>query len=236
MVAWLPGAVLFRLPLWHRDRRATLDAEERLFWHVVLSVSWSLTVVLGLAALGRYQFTTLLWCNGGLSVGAILATRGGLRYGAAARRPGWSGALPLLLVALAVWRFFPVSEYVIGGKDPGVYVNEGIQVAQRGTLVITDRAIAAVPDFARDLFFPSEHKAEYYSAGFMGFFIQNPASGRVVGQFPHLLPASIALGYGLDGLTGARRTVAGWGILGVLAVYFAGARLVGRGAAFAAYP
>jgi hypothetical protein len=234
LVAWLPGAVLFHLPLWHRDRRAALDAEERLFWHVVLSVSWSLTLVLALAAAGRYHFSTLLWCNGGLAAGAVLATRGGLRYGAAARRPGWPAILPLLLLALAVWRFFPVSEYVIGGKDPGVYVNEGIQIAQRGTLVITDRAIAAVPDFARDLFFPSEHKAEYYSAGFMGFFIQDPASGRVVGQFPHLFPASIAIGYGLDGLSGARAAVAWWAVLGVLAVYFAGARLVGRGAAFAA--
>lgn len=234
LVAWLPGAVLFRLPLWHRDRRAALDAEERLYWQVVLSVSWSLTLVLALAALGRFQFATLLWCNGGLAAGAILATRGRLRYGAAARRPGLSAVLPVVLIALAVWRFFPVSEYVIGGKDPGVMFNEGIQIAQRGTLVITDRAVAAVPDFARDLFFPSEHNADYYGTMFMGFPIQDPASGRVVGQFPHLLPASIAIGYGLDGLTGARETVAGWGILGVLAVYFAGARLMGRGAAFAA--
>ena len=53
LIAWLPGAALFRLPFWNRDRRAALDAEERLFWHVVLGVSWSLTLVLALAALGR---------------------------------------------------------------------------------------------------------------------------------------------------------------------------------------
>ena len=40
----------------------------------------------------------------------------------------------------------------------------------------------------------------------MGFFIQEPEQGHVIGQFPHLFPASIAIGYGLDGLTGARRT------------------------------
>ena len=39
----------------------------------------------------------------------------------------------------------------------------------------------------------------------MGFFIMDPDQGRVLGQFPHLFPASIAIGYGLDGLTGARR-------------------------------
>jgi hypothetical protein len=68
----------------------------------------------------------------------------------------------------------------------------------------------------------------------MGFFIRNPDTGAVIGQFPHLFPASIAIGYGLDGLTGARQAVGVWAILGVLAVYFAGARLAGRGAAFAA--
>ena len=68
----------------------------------------------------------------------------------------------------------------------------------------------------------------------MGFFIKNPDTGAVVGQFPHLFPASIAIGYGLDGLTGARRTVGVWAILGVLAVYFAGRRLVGAPAAWAA--
>jgi hypothetical protein len=234
LLAWLPGAALFRLPLWQRDRRAGLDAEERLFWQVMLSVSWSLTVVLALAALGRYTFTALLWCNAAVVAAAVLAARGKLRYGPAVRRPGWSAALPIILIALAVWRFFPVSEYVIGGKDPGTMFNEGIQIAQRGTLVITDRTVAAVPDYARDLFFPAHHVAEYYSTVFMGFFIQDPATGRVVGQFPHLFPASIAIGYGLDGLSGGRSAVAWWGVLGVLAVYFGGARLVGRGAAFAA--
>jgi hypothetical protein len=37
----------------------------------------------------------------------------------------------LALVLLGIWRFFPPSEYIIGGKDPGTE-NEGIQIAQRG--------------------------------------------------------------------------------------------------------
>ena len=44
----------------------------------------------------------------------------------------------------------------------------------------------------------------------MGFFIREPEHGHVVGQFPHLFPASIAIGYGLDGLTGARRAIGVW--------------------------
>ena len=149
-------------------------------------------------------------------------------------RPGWEALIPIALVLLAIWRFFPSSEYIIGGKDPGVYVNEGVQIAQRGALSAPDPAIASVPNFARDLFFPSEHRTDYYSGRFMGFFIQDPEQGRVVGQFPHLFPASIAIGYGLDGLTGAQAGDRRVGVLGVLAVYFAGARFVGRAAAGAA--
>ena len=33
----------------------------------------------------------------------------------------------------------------MGGKDPGVYMNEGIQIAQRGTLTIVDDVVRTVP-------------------------------------------------------------------------------------------
>jgi uncharacterized membrane protein len=234
LLGYLPGALLYRLPLWQRDRRAGLEVEERVFWHVVLSVSWSLTVVLALAALDRYRFASLLWINGGVSVLLLLATRQGLLYRTTAKRPAWTIALPVLLVAVCVWRFFPVSEYIIGGRDPGVYLNEGIQISQRGGLVIRDPVVAAVPAFARDLFFPQSMEDEYYGVRFMGWFITEPRQGLVIGQFPHLFPASIAVGYDLHGLTGARQSVAWWAILGVLAVYFVGARWTGPVAGAAA--
>ena len=62
----------------------------------------------------------------------------------------------------------------------------------------------------------------------MGFFIKNPDEGSVVGQFPHLFPSWIAIGYGINGLTGALYVLAGCAIAGVLGVYFVGARLLGR--------
>src|SRR5207244_3216770 len=133
------------------------------------------------------------------------------------------------------WRFFPPSEYVIGGKDPGVYLNSGIQIAQRGALVIHEPVVAAVPAFARDLFFPRDtNRTRFVAPRFMGFFVLDPDTGAVVSQFPHVFPASIAIGYALDGLTGARWTFGFWGMLGLLSVYFAGARLLGRPAAAAA--
>lgn len=233
LVGYLPGAVLYRLPVAQRERRARLAAEERVFWHVVLSAAWSLGVVLLLAALERYRFERLLVINLALCVLLLVISRGRILYRGTASRPSWTIVLPIVLVLLGLWRFFPASEYIIGGKDPGTYINEGIQIAQRGTLTIHDQVIAGVPEYARDLFFPSHFRADYYGLRFMGFFVQDPASGRVIGQFPHLFPASIAIGYGLDGLSGARMTIGAWGILGLLAVYFAGARLFGPAASFA---
>jgi hypothetical protein len=228
VVAWLPGAVLFRAPIADRDRRAALAAEERAFWAVVLSAALSLTIVLALAAAHRYSFKRLLIVD--LVVTGVIAAAGRFRLGLGshAPRPGVWALIPVALIAMGLWRFFPPAEYIIGGKDPGVYINEGIQIAQRGALVVRDEDVAAVPAFARDLFFPFHQNPTYYSNRFMGFFLQSPDTGEVVGQFPHLYPASIAIGYGIDGLTGARRAVETWAILGLLSVYFAGARLLGR--------
>lgn len=231
VVAWLPGAAIFRVPWLDRDRRAALDPEERLFWAVILSAAVSLSVVLALAALDRYSFDRLLVADAGIAVAAVLASRGRVRLGAKARWLRLTALIPIGLVALSLWRFLPASEYIAGGKDPGNYVNEGIQIAQRGSLVIRDTTVSSVPPFTRDLFFPSHDRPDYYATRFMGFFLRDPDSGTVVGQFPHLFPASIAIAYGLDGLSGARRAVSVWALLGVLAVYFAGARLMGRRAA-----
>jgi hypothetical protein len=234
IVGWLPGAVIFRLPIADRDQRASLDAEERLFWAVIISAVVSLSIALGLAAAHWYSFERLLAADVLISLVAAAVGRRGLGLGAKARRPSLGALLPLSLVLLGLWRFFPPAEYVIGGKDPGVYMNEGIQIAQRGSIVVRDPVVSSVPPFARDLFFPSYQREDYYSLRFMGFAIKNPDTGTVVGQFPHLFPASIAIGYGLDGLTGARRAVGVWAILGVVAVFLAGRRIAGAPAAWAA--
>jgi hypothetical protein len=233
-LGYLPGALLFRLPYWQRGTRAALAAEERVFWHVILSVSWSLTLVLALAAFDLYRFDRLLGLTGGLLGGVLLTARGRLLYRGTAARITWTAVLPLMLIGLSLWRFFPVSEYIIGGRDPGVLINEGVQIAQRGSIIIRDPEVSSLPAFARPLFFPRYPVDEYESLRFMGMMVRDTSAGTVVGQFPHLYPASIAIGYGLAGLTGAREAIAWWAVLGVLAVYFAGARWIGQGPAFAA--
>ncbi|MCC7009208.1 MAG: hypothetical protein IT184_10355 [Acidobacteria bacterium] len=234
LLAYLPGAVLFRLPGRTQAARAALSWEERLFWAIVSSVAWSLAVVLALAFGGWYTFERLLAIDAGVVGLAVLGFNRRLRFAARPTPPGWSAVWPLLLVAAALWLYFPPSEYVIGGKDPGTYLNEGVQIAQRGALLVKDPMVSAVPEPLRDLFFPSHQQPWYYSIRFMGFFVDDPRTGTVVGQFPHLFPASIAIGYGLNGLSGARQAVGCWTMLGLLAVYFTLAHALGRRVAFGA--
>ena len=231
VLGYLPGALIFRLPGRSRAMRAALAAEERAFWAVILSAAWSLGVVLLLASISTYTFGRLITTNLIACGVLVLILRRNLVFGRAAARLTWHALVPAAIVAAGIWLYFPPSEYVIGGKDPGTYMNEGIQLAQRGALVFHDDVIASVPVESRAIFFPKYEDALVYSLRFMGFLIKNPDTGAVVGQFPHLFPASIAIGYGLNGLTGARDAISVWGILGLLGVYFAAARFLGRAAA-----
>jgi hypothetical protein len=237
-IAYLPGALMYRLPWADRPRRAALAAEERAFWAILISCAVSTLAALALAAAGVYSLPRLVAADLGLAALLLVTARGKLRFARTAARPSWTVLLPLAIVSLGAWLFFPSSEYVMGGKDPGTYMNEGIQIAQRGSLVIHDAALAELPGEFRPMFLSGapEDVDRGLNEGvrFMGFFVADASRGEVMGQFPHGFPAWIAIAYGLDGLSGARRAVGAWAILGLLAVYFAGARYAGRWAALAA--
>ena len=233
LIGYVPGALIYRLPVADRARRAGLSAEERGFWAVMISVVITSAVVLALASMELYSFRALLVIDGLIALAALGAGNIKLLYRGSAPHPTFTALIPLAIVLAGLWLYFPAAEYIMGGKDPGTYMNEGIQIAQRGSLVTHDRAVASVPAAYRDLFFPSYNNAYYYSSRFMGFFLVTPDDGAVLGQFPHLLPAWIAVGYGLDGLTGTRNVTSVWAILGLVAIYLTGARLFGRAAAAA---
>ena len=232
-VGYLPGAAIVRLPILDRERRAALDPAERVFWAVVISVALTLAGGLLLAALGQYRFERVVIADIVVAVIALAASRRSLRLTDAAP-PGWWTAAPAGLIVLAIWCFSPPAEYILGGKDPGVYLNAGVQISQRGGLIIEEPLVASLPAETRGLFFPDHRRGEYYSNRFMGFFLLDPARGTVVDQFPHLFPAAIAVGYDLAGLTGARYAATTCAVLGVLSLYFLSARLIGRPAAASA--
>ena len=235
LVGYLPGAILFRLPFGRRDLRAGLTAEERVFWHVILSVAFTSGLGLALAAAGWYRFDLLLWSIAVVVVLLVVVFRSRLRLGPATPLPRWSAIIPIAILAATAFVTLstPPAEYIIGGKDPGTYINEGIQIAQRGSLTIRDPLIASIPDHLLPLVARESRLESAYGNRFMGFYLIDPAEGRVMGQFPHLYPVWIAIAYGVHGLTGARYVVTLLAVLGVLAVYFAGVWILGRRAAAA---
>jgi hypothetical protein len=85
-IAYLPGAMVFRLPVLDRSKRAALPAEERLFWAVVISVIISSTIAFALAGLGAYTLGRLVTLNVVLTIALAAASAGNLRLGPACRR------------------------------------------------------------------------------------------------------------------------------------------------------
>ena len=68
--------------------------------------------------------------------------RGRLLWRGTAAKVTIAALVPLVLLGVGIWRFFPASEYIIGGKDPGVYVNEGIAIDRTGQLFRRDAVVA----------------------------------------------------------------------------------------------
>ena len=232
VIAYLPGALFFRMPVGGRARRSALACDERAFWAVVFSVLFSTTVALLLAGVGKFTAGRLEVAD--LFAAAVIIGwyRRRLLFDASAPGPGRHVLLPLGLIVLGLCMFYPSSEYLIGGKDPGTYINEGISIARNRSLFIRDQVIADLPAATRDLFVGNPRGL--YTTGlqqgprFMGFFVLDRDRGQTIGQFPHAFPVWIAIGFSLLGLPGALGTVGAWALFGLLAVYFAWSRLIGR--------
>ena len=131
LVAYLPGLIIFRLPFARRESRAGLTAEERVFWYVILSLALTSVVGLALAAAGWYRFDRLLWLNASVcGLGAVVVRRK-LRLPTNAPRPTRCTLIPIALVGCAalIFAHVPPAEHILGGRDPGIYMNEGIQIA-----------------------------------------------------------------------------------------------------------
>lgn len=233
LLTYLPGALLFRLPLGNRVCRSALRAEERLFWSVLLSLLLSSFVALVLGLAGGYQFWRVVEVNAAIAATLLLVFRGRLRFGSSAPRPGWASLQPVLLIVVGLCVNFavPPAEYVIGGRDPGVYFNQGIRLAQRGGFVVADEVVQSVPPAFRHVVL---RQGQGFPTRFMAFSVLDPVAGTVVGQFPHGLPIWIAIGYGVNGLSGARAVPGLCAVFGLLAVYFVGSRLAGRWTGFVA--
>jgi hypothetical protein len=107
-------------------------------------------------------------------------------------------ALVLVAIGGAFFIYYaPPFEYYLGGRDPGIYVINGIRIARTGSFTAEDPLIEKVPKEFRTLFLSEKQPMRY-----MGFFVASSSDPRIVPNFFYLYPAWFAIFYTLFGVHG----------------------------------
>lgn len=119
--------------------------------------------------------------------------------------------LPVLLVASIL--YFQPTEYYIGGRDPGVYVNAAVNIAKTGDIMKQDSLIDEVRDNYPGVFEVDTHK-------YAGFYLENRDGEMWLNpQFYHAYSAWLAIGYQLMGGTWFLYITPLLGLISILVIY-----------------
>jgi hypothetical protein len=188
-IFFLPGLIL--VGALGGEGRARPSFVEQLYLTLAGSLLVSGAVSLVLAEIGRFSpvaTAAIVTVGAGL---ALVLLRRRLSF-----RKGETSAAELLvaaaLVAFSVVVYFPPFEHILGGRDPGVYVNAGFHLAREGRLVYRDPLVESIPREAWPLFFPDKDLPAWEYLRYQGFQLESPESGRVVPHGLHLYPVWIA--------------------------------------------
>ena len=148
-------------------------------------------------------------------------------------RPKFSwpdGILVAILIGAALL-FGRPAELIVGGEDPGVYMNTGIHIARTGAIEIKDEVLAAIPaELSQDRLYTSPDYCIPRVAGsvFPGFYVVDSGEGRIVPQFFHLFPTAIAIMVELGGVRLALYTTPLLALASLFMLYLLGRELAGR--------
>jgi hypothetical protein len=235
--AALSGLVLFLVPgllflAWlSREERAALPFDEALFLLVAVSVLPTAWLGLALAEAGRFSLTLAAGLVAALA--ALLALLFRCRLGPPLPRPQGAAEVVPALVVLAVSFALHArpSEYLLGGRDPGVYVAAMAHIGRTGGIAYVDPVVLSVPAQDVRLFYRNPDDSDYTWGRFSGFRLERPQTGRVVPEFFHVFPAFGAFLFQAMGVKGALATPPIFGVLGTLGAFFVFRRLFGPAAA-----
>lgn len=136
----------------------------------------------------------------------------------------WRGEglfIAVLLVLMGVLYFRP-HEFIWGGADAGVYVNLGASIACTGRWLIHNADLAVLPLDTYPMFFREHPPYLLPRYNYLpGFYVSDSGAGTIIPQFYPLHPVWLALAYGIGGIWADLYMTPLWGMLGVLAFYFA---------------
>jgi len=221
----VPGALW--LALLRREDRAALALDEAVFLALAIGVASSAWVGLVLAEAGLFSLVTaaivvLAACAGILLLGRRRAGHPWRGLGAA---PHAWGTLALAILCFALYG--RPGEYLLGGRDPGIYVAAMGSIARTGGITYVDPAVLSIPAEDVELFFRHPDRPDYSWGRFMGFPLERPQNGRVVPEFFHLFPAFGAFLFQAMGVRGALAAPVVFGVLGTVAALLALRRIFG---------
>lgn len=189
--AWLRG----RLP-------AGLTLLERAFAWLLLGIALASATALLLADIGVLYSGALMGALAILAACGLLATRRSSAPGSVQRRSGKRDVALMALVALLLGLALPPFEWVLGGRDPGTYVNAGLQMRSRHATEPRRRYLGRVPpgvlptlslwepDSAPGSRKPPPPANPYERDLWPGIYLRRP--DRVLPQGFHLFPALLA--------------------------------------------
>jgi hypothetical protein len=226
LVLFLAPGVLW-LALLRREDRAALAKDEAAFLALAIGVASSAWVGFVLAEAGLFSLVTAALVVGGAC--AVILVLGRRRASApwrglaAAPHAGATVAVAVLCFAL----YARPGEYLLGGRDPGIYVAAMGSIARTGGITYVDPAVLSIPAEDLELFYRHPERPDYSWGRFMGFPLERPQSGRVVPEFFHLFPAFGAFLFQAMGVRGALATPVVFGVLGTLAALLALRRIFG---------
>ncbi len=186
-IFFVPGLVLVAAL---QGTKLRLNLLEQVFLTVAGSILFSGWVSLLFAELGWFSPARTAVAVATAAVAVAFAARKRLSL-----RAGSAKAVEVLvaaaILAFAVTVYFPPFEYILGGRDPGIYVNAGFHLARDGNLEYTDPVVESIPEEARPLFFPDKVLPPWSYLRFQGFRLESPATARVVPHGLHLYPVWI---------------------------------------------
>ncbi len=233
---WLPGHLILRLS--NGALRSRIRWTEKLFAEVSISLALLLWIAVSLGTLGVLSGAALL---GGAAAAVLLATvalwkRDGRLPRPAGFSPDRSIIVVVVLVIAGSLLYQPTFEQVVGGRDPVTYLVSGMHLGRTGSWIAHDEIVTTIPEEHRTFFLGPDLRETrgHWSSRFLGWYLMEMDTGRVVPQGLPLYPATIAIGYLAGDTSGALRTTSVLAIATVLAVFFLGTRLLSAASGFAA--
>jgi 4-amino-4-deoxy-L-arabinose transferase-like glycosyltransferase len=186
-----------------------------------LALGWValLTAELGIfSAIAVTILGTLLGCVGWLAA-RIRGTR--ITLHRSNSRRGEVIFLSILVVSMGILYLRP-HQFILGGADAGVYINLGANLSHTGNWLIRNADLSEILQDDYAMLFreqPSYILPRYIHLP--GFYISDDGAGKILPQFYPLHPIWLAIAHGLGGIGANLFLTPLWGMLGVLALYFA---------------